>query len=138
MAQLERFHLIAIGIASIILVVVLVLIGLLLIKGNNGSTFPPLANTCPDFWYQDNTGCVLPQVNTMKNYTDTKSSTVANAPGAIKNTKDTTTTLAIDFTNPGWASYQGVTDPVCGKKKWATAAKIYWDGVTNYNKCPSK
>ena len=137
MAQLERFHLIAIGVASIILVVVLVLIGILLIKGNNTSSFPPLANSCPDFWYQTNEGCVLPQVKTMKNYTDPKSSTVASAPGAIRNTKDSTITYAIDFTNPAWASYQGVTDPVCGQKKWATAAEVYWDGVTNYNKCPN-
>ena len=32
------------------------------------------------------------------------------------------------FTNAGLTK-------ICGQKKWADNFGIYWDGITNYNKC---
>lgn len=134
MAQLERFHLIAIGVASLILVVALVLIGVLLINGNKSYSFPPLANTCPDFWYQSSNICQFPTVGRKNSIKDMNSLKSSNTPGLQTDNKGTK--LGIDFTHAGWSSYGGKTDPACAKKLWCNQHSIYWDGITNYNKCP--
>jgi hypothetical protein len=44
----------------------------------------------------------------------------------------------IDFNNIGWSQYKAgiVKGPsICKIKDWIVTNQIYWDGLTNYNKC---
>jgi hypothetical protein len=134
MAQLETFHLIAIGVAAVVLIVALVFIGIMIVNGKKVKSFPPLANVCPDFWLQDNSGnCVIPtdgRKNSIKGGSSTLKS--VSTPGLIT---ERGINLAIDFSNEGWSKYGSTKTANCGKRKWTKEHGVFWDGITNFNDC---
>jgi hypothetical protein len=130
MAELQRFHKITIIVAVIVLLIVLILVGILMAYGNKSNTnFPPLANSCPDYWLSDISGnCIIPASGTGKN-SGTGIITSTNTPGYdnIANT--------IDFKNSMWGG--GKSGSICNKRKWCNLMGILWDGIDNYNGCTS-
>jgi hypothetical protein len=128
MAELQRFHKITIIVAVIVLLIVLILVGILMAYGNKSNTnFPPLANSCPDYWLTDISGrCIVPILGTGKN-SGTGIINSSNTHGYDK------TSSSIDFSDSLWGG--GKTGSICEKKKWCNLMGILWDGVDNYNGC---
>lgn len=133
---MDSFQLIVLAIAAVILILILAVLGMMLSKYRNKDAYPPVANTCPDYWSvaADGTSCSIPSNNSSslnKGSVYTSSGTLAltsaNTPGynATANT--------ISFTDAGWNA-TGKT-AVCAQKDWAATNGIIWDGVSNYNSC---
>lgn len=134
---MDKFYIIVLTIATILLILILTYIGLTLNskKGVSGQNFPPNAATCPDYWdisTTDSSLCVVPNIG----YKNTGS--VYDATGAVTIKPATTfgydsSKKAINFTDAKWDT-TGLTT-TCAKKKWANTHSIIWDGVSNSNSC---
>jgi len=135
------FYSIVVIIAIIILISVLTYIGILISKkSNNDRDFPPIQNSCPDYWSVDSKNpniCIIPKAgikNTGDIYDGARVNTLSsNTSGASKTFGLNAENTTIDFSNGGWST-TGVT-ATCAKKRWANIHGILWDGVANYNKC---
>ena len=94
-------------------------------NSTGAGTFPPVANTCPDYWEYNNTDTEHP-LCTMSSNNNGNLTTIptpyGNGAGTGLMLSDTT-----------WTS--GGLTANCAKKKWANANNIQWDGVSNYNSC---
>jgi hypothetical protein len=108
---MDQFYTIVLAVAVIILIITLTYIGIKMKSSKASQPFPPVANTCPDYWTTtDASGnTCIPQhgVNNPTNITSIPS---------IKNTEST----------------------ICGKnglKQIVNSNSIVWDGVSNYNSC---
>ena len=138
---MDSFQLSVLGIAVIVLIVILTFIGIALAKNNKSVVFPPVANSCPDYWTvsSDGTKCTVP-LSTATN--------VGNIyVGGTLSTAFTTTSInskapygtpgyasgAISFSDAGWTANGKST--ICQQKSWANNYGIQWDGVSNYNTC---
>ena len=128
MGQMERFHWIAIAVAAVVLLITLIFIGILMTSGNKtAKLYPPLANSCPDYWLSDASGnCIVPTTKNVKN-TPNISITSGNTRGYDSEAG------TIDFKSAGWT--QGTTSAICGQQKWCNTMGVTWDGVDNYNAC---
>ena len=141
---MDTFRIIVLSIATIVLILLLVFVGILLGQGKQNMAFPPNYAECPDYWiYDDKDGqqiCIIPQysdtaINIGSMYGDNPSSnpnltsSVINAPGfsSIQN-EDNIIINSIDFNNSGWTG-------ICDIKSWCNENGIIWDGVSNYNNC---
>lgn len=130
------FYTIVTIIAAILLVVVLVLMYFLMTssKDAKGAVYPPLANTCPDFWIMDpsSNSCVLPKggENNLGTFLNTKINETPKTFGysSVNNIE------TINFGDGAWASTGA--SSLCAKKIWSGTYGIAWDGVSNYSgKC---
>jgi hypothetical protein len=100
----------------------------------NKKNYPPLANTCPDFWdattdISGNITCIIPDPS-FDNIGKFDPATAGHAPQThgYNPTQGT-----IDFGNIGWSS--GAKSRICGQNQWANTYNIAWDGVSNYTGC---
>jgi hypothetical protein len=137
---MESFYIIVLTFAVIAFIIVLTVIGLLMRKGKETSTiYPPLSNTCPDFWKiaSDGKTCTIPlkgQSNVGNLYNTegtvqlqkTNSSASYYTPGLSGNS-------TVDFADIAWSSLGKAS--VCAQNSWANSLNIQWDGVSNYNSC---
>lgn len=126
---MDVFYTVVLAIATAILILILTYIGIQISNKNTSTAvFPPVANSCPDFWSlaSDNVSCAVP--TTGKN----KPSSTLNASNVTAG-YSATPTAQINFTDPGWTA--AGSSATCSKKTWANKNNIMWDGVTNYNKC---
>ena len=99
------FRKIILGVAIILLIIALVMIGMSIANSKYNQKFPPIVAECPDYWTRSGTNCV----NSKK----------LGGPNCHRN---------MDFTNS--AQWTG-TNGMCNKKNWAKGCHITWDGVTN-------
>jgi len=134
---MERFHIIVIIVAIVVLCLVLLVVGILLGKGNPNLAFPPSYGECPDYWAmtEDSSKCIIPTykpdaVNIGSVYDENGgfNPSVMTTPGYSSEEKDAVITRYIDFTDNKWTG-------ICDKQKWAKEYGIVWDGVSNYNNC---
>lgn len=129
-----------VSLIAIILFVFVVLFLYFTISKDKYNVYPPVVNTCPDFWTMDASGrCIVPNI-TLENgnvgsFTKEKASLSPvtygffDASGSSSFQSD-----AIDFRDSRWISLGG--SSLCNQKKWANQYNIFWDGVSNYNgKC---
>jgi len=134
---MDKFYLIVLSIAAILLILILTYVGLLM-RAANASTvgFPPVIASCPDYWASgiDVSSCAIPaqgSKNTGSIYdvrnNNALSLNTTNTPGYAAVNKD------VVFSDPGWSS--GGSNPMCAQKKWANQYGIQWDGISNYNGC---
>jgi hypothetical protein len=105
------FYTIVLAIAVILLIFTLTYIGIKMKYHTQSQPFPPVSNTCPDYWTIDSTGkvCYPPSNN-------------VNNPNNL---------TSIQSTNN-----QSVT--ICGKnglKLQCNKNQLVWDGVSNYSGC---
>jgi len=135
MAELERFHWIAILITIIVLILALIFIGLLMSGAGSQSKYPSIANACPDYWLAGSVPgtCNLPGAASMKNYVDPSRLTTTDTWGMIFGGTSPTVPTAINFSDAGWST--GSKSNICNKQKWCNTYGILWDGVSNYNGC---
>lgn len=104
---METFQNIVIAVATMLLVIALIFIGISLYHKKKRTVFPPVLAECPDYWLDMSEGNANKCVNT-KNL----------------GTCDTDT---MDFSSSFWAGSIGL----CNKYKWARQCNLTWDGVTN-------
>jgi len=111
-------------IATILLVIALTMVGITIVARGSKTAFPEFQNSCPDFWTLSGTVCSpssainTPNLNQI-DITKTEHKGVVIADNQIK---------SVDISPTNWVS-------ICDKTQWATANKILWDGVSNYNSC---
>jgi hypothetical protein len=140
---MQTFHIIVLSIALVILILLLTFVGILMGKQHSTQPFPPLANTCPDYWQvsSDGTKCIIPNansINTGKLYTGAiLTSDAYNAsifPGFSSSTDSNNQPVySMNFNDPGWSG-TGV-QGICSKRNWAKNYNIEWDGISNYTNC---
>ena len=130
---MEKYYIIVLSIALLLLILVLTYVGLLMRKSSGGSAvaFPPVTPTCPDYWTVDGSFCVIPSntsLNTGDIYDTNGNVTISPSTYGLNSTG-----TKINFSDAAWTN-GGITD-VCNKKNWANLHGIVWDGVNNYNSC---
>ena len=140
---MDSFHIIVLAIATIVLVLILVFVGILLSQGNTNKAFLPNYGECPDYWTYDEEQkkCIVPEysdkaVNLGNMYGENAeispilSNGVTKAPGytTFLDQSKNVTIHYIDFQDSDWGG-------ICNKKKWANENGIVWDGISNYNNC---
>lgn len=122
---MERFHIITLVVASVSLILVLTIAGILLTKDKRSQKFPTSHSDVPDGWEKNEkqTG------DTVTGYTLTHSD--IGVPGTPKYTNPTTQTATSEqFAGAVWEDID-----ICVKKAWADRNNVYWDGITTYNGC---
>jgi hypothetical protein len=127
---MDSFYIIVLVVAIVLLILVLVFISLLMRNSTGAGAFPPVANTCPDYWDYDNSDpnrpvCKMPTNGINKG----NLTSIPTGYGSGNN---------LDMSDTIWSS--GGLTANCAKNKWANENNIQWDGVSNYNSCipPSK
>ena len=135
---METFHVTVLGIATVVLILLLIFIGILLSMGNENAAWPPSYGVCPDYWEydEDQKKCIIPKyspnaVNTGNMYdkeSKTLTDSVLNTNGYSYDVSGGIIQQYIDFSNIGW-------NGVCDKRTWANTHNIVWDGISNYNNC---
>ena len=121
---MDTFRIIVLSIATILLVLILVFVGMLLSGGKQNTAFPPNYGECPDYWVynSDTQKCLIPEysdtvINIGNMYGDnpdtspTLTSSVTSAPGYTSDVSNNITINSIDFNNNGW-------DGMCDIKSW--------------------
>jgi len=125
---METFHTIVLSIAVVVLILILTVVGIMLNnKKYDNSVFPPIKNSCPDYWTVGNVetqSCTYSTKNTGKD-TTWQVNDVSHTPGWSAST--------VAFSDAGWTSSGGTA--LCNMKKWSNNNNISWDGVSNFNGC---
>lgn len=114
----NKFNSIVLEVATIILIIVLAIIGILMYYSAKKSDFPPVVSECPDYWNVESTS------NDGK--TICKNILKINP----NNVSDTNSCNIVDTIN-----FKGASDidTICNKYKWASKCGVVWDGITNNN-----
>jgi len=107
---MDRFHIITLSVASVALILILTVTGILLLNDKRSQKFPTAHAKCPDGWTHE--------------------------PGQ----GDAADTCTFDSTNDEnngdvTGGNYTINDDICINKAWADRNGIYWDGVTTYNSC---
>jgi len=125
--DIPSFYIVVTIVALIVFIVLLTVIGVFLnTSKSNGTSFPTIANKCPDRWALDNQGnCVIP-ANSVNVGTFSATNSNINTPGLNASSG------LINMNDPGWS---GVKTALCSQQAWANQLGIVWDGVTNNNTC---
>jgi hypothetical protein len=138
---MDKYYVIVLSIAIILLILLLTYIGILMtnsVANDKANLFPPIANTCPDYWsisVTDSSACVIPNfgarnVGIAYDSTGKLNTSVSSAKGyGVENSSQ----YKINFNDVNWASAGKVA--ICAQKDWANKNNILWDGVSNYNGC---
>jgi hypothetical protein len=108
---MEGFQKTVLIIATVILIITLILMGILL--GNHSNeTWPPTVPTCPDWWIMDGSGSNATCVNV-------KDLGVCPAQQGKKHQN-------MNFSSDTFTGTNGT----CAKYTWANKCKVSWDGIT--------
>lgn len=131
---MERYYMVVLGIATVLLILILAVMGVLLTYQNSNQIYPPTTNTCPDYWKVDVCGnCICPSMGSRNvglcNPSDVSFSCVMKPVQRVA----ASSTWSFNPTDTNWAS--ATTTSVCAKKNWANNNNIVWDGISNYNSC---
>jgi hypothetical protein len=105
---MDRFHIITLSVASVALILILTVTGILLLNDKRSQKFPTAHAKCPDGW--------------------------THTPGT-GDASDTCTYDANNENNGDATTDYVIKDDICSNKAWADQNGIYWDGVTTYNSC---
>lgn len=98
-------------IATIMLILTLISIGIALYNKKYDDKYPPIIAQCPDYWLDNSKG------------NESRGSKCTN----IKNLGKDECSKEMDFSDSMWQGASGL----CNKKKWARHCDLVWDGVTN-------
>jgi hypothetical protein len=109
---MAQFQSIVIGIAIILFVICLIMIGMLLMNSKNTQVWPPITGDCPDYWI-DLSGNGGNCVN-VKNL------------GKCNSNIGPSGHSSMDFSKTPYTGTNGT----CAKYAWATACDVTWDGIT--------
>ena len=113
---MESYHIIVLVVASVSLILVLTIVGILIKKDKGSQKFPTSHKDVPDGW----TKAASPSSGTVIKYILTHTGTDNNPKGAGSQ----------EFIGAVWKDID-----ICKKKEWADKNLVYWDGITTYNGC---
>lgn len=127
---MNEFNLLVLNIASIVLIIALIVVGIILYYSVRDSKFPPFETACPSYYMLDPSGntCIAPSLDVNNLYKQTPGS---NSPFSSLDNADTAsrcTRVSLATFNPPNSTDA---DKLCAKKKWADGCSVFWDGVTN-------
>jgi hypothetical protein len=116
--MITKFNKTILIVASVLLILGLIIIGIIIVRSLEGQDFPPIVTDCPDYWNvtYNNTGINRGEVICRHNQINSGYST--------SRCRNYSTSL---FKTKGTA--EG--DIMCEKSKWAKDCNIHWDGITN-------
>ena len=151
---MDAFQKIVLVVATIILITLLVIVGILLNRDNKNKNFPPNALVCPDYWKEVGENECEPDFIKNTNIGDWNKNNppetnAINDSGKVYFGTDSTPSSATKYDDTysvfekededGSKIYKdNITltgTETCKKKKWANHWNIKWDGITNYNSC---
>ena len=118
--MLNNFNSSVLQIATIILIIILIIVGMFMYYLSYTAIYPPVISECPDYW---------DVVKDSNNKISCENKLKIN-PNAVSNTD------SCNKVNP--VNFSGSTDEdtICNKYNWARNCNVVWDGVTNSNaKC---
>jgi len=115
--MLNNFNSLVLQIATVLLIIILIIIGIVMYYSAKNAHFPPIVAECPDYW------------NVTK---DSKNNIICKNDLKI-NPNSTSETDHCATVNP--VTFTGTTkdETICNQYKWATACGVIWDGITNNN-----
>jgi hypothetical protein len=101
---MQAFQKTVLGIAIVILIISLIIIGIILRNGKYSQTWPPVTPDCPDYWVD-----------------------LSGSGGFCVNDKNLgTCKTPMNFTTSQYTGSNGA----CAKYNWANNCNISWDGIT--------
>jgi hypothetical protein len=111
--MLGNFNRTVLLIASVLLILGLIIIGIFILKNVENSAYPPVIGDCPDYWdvYYNNNQKKCRHKN-------------INAEDVSARCRDYP---VAEFSATGTSA----ADILCAKNKWAKSCNIHWDGITN-------
>lgn len=137
---MDSFQITVLLVAAILLIAIFTTVGILSKYTTSDKVYPPISNTCPDYWAVDTSGnCIIPPTAASINVGDSYASGIINfttddqdvnkiyTPGYISDGGK------INFADPLWGTKGKSIE--CAKKSWASQSKVIWDGISNYNSC---
>jgi hypothetical protein len=136
---MDTFQITVLIVAAILLIAIFTTIGILTKYSTFDKAYPPIANTCPDYWSVDSdTGyCTIPTDSSKPNVGTVYSGSAITLTSEKADKSKIYTpgygSGVINFNDSLWGSIGKTT--LCAKKNWATKNNIAWDGVSNYNSC---
>jgi hypothetical protein len=111
---ISKFNKIVLMIATILLILGLIIIGILIVKSLEEQTYPPVQTDCPDYW----------NVNYTNGNVVCKHNSINTGYAATSQCRNYPVSL---FSATGTSD----ADIICEKFKWAKDCNIHWDGITN-------
>jgi hypothetical protein len=141
-----EFYGIVVIIASIVLIMCLIIVGILMQNMSEDGNFPPVASPCPDNWTVLGNTCVVPAYDSKLNVGELKNIVnhgpfIAATPGITNSTYTGATfvdlqtpTTYVDFNHADWKKSGPA---ICKQREWTTQYGITWDGVSNATGCPN-
>jgi hypothetical protein len=136
---MDTFQISVLIVAAVLLILIFATVGILSKYTTTDKVFPPIANSCPDYWTVDASGnCIIPQKDGPNHGTVYTGDTINLTTDKLDTSKTYTpgynsSSSYINFTDPIWGTLGKST--VCAKKNWAATNTLQWDGVSNYNSC---
>tara|TARA_X000000950_G_scaffold81421_1_gene102414 strand:- start:21119 stop:21580 length:462 start_codon:yes stop_codon:yes gene_type:complete len=153
---MDAFQKIVLVVATIILITLLIIVGMLLSRDNKNKNFPPNALVCPDYWKEVGENVCQPDYNKNTNIGDWNKPTrdhndnpnPIDDNGKVYFGTDSNPTSGTKYDDT-YSVFERVDNQskiykdniiltgteTCKKKKWANHWNIKWDGITNYNSC---
>ena len=159
----DPFYMAVITVAIIFLLIILISIGVMMSTLKSLDNYPPIQNTCPDYWdiSANASFCTFPTGTTSLNqgqniktsingavYLDGSSPFVQswaphlNMTSALGekyqdrgNNANNFKYLQLNNNESGWQRISPGLTTRCAQKQWALNNGIVWDGVSNFNGC---
>ena len=116
--MLGNFNRTVLLIASVLLILGLIIIGIFILKNVENSAYPPIISDCPDYW---NVGY------------DTSQKKICTH-NSINTSRSSDTTCRRYEVSLSAANGTTDADIICEKNKWAKRCNVHWDGITNNSK----
>jgi hypothetical protein len=119
--MITYFNKIVLMVATILLILGLIIIGIIIVRTLEGQVFPPVVTECPDYWNvaYNNSGEIICRNNHINSGYSTNQ--CRNFP-----------------TSKFSANGTSANDIICEKFNWAKQCNIHWDGITNNPKACTK
>lgn len=115
--MIREFNKIVITVATVILIIMLVLLGIFLSKSLMEDSYPPVISDCPDYWDIS--------LNSDGNKTCVDVMGINSGIGTQECNSELVSLFNIGSNN----------DEInCNKYKWSKKCKVTWDGITNNSK----
>jgi len=114
--MLKNYNSIVLLVASILLILGLIIIGISIAKSVENSAYPPVISDCPDYWDVSYNSakqkiCIKNSINTSPNISD---ASCVSYPTALYSVNGSS-----------------IDDIICEKSKWAKKCNVQWDGISN-------
>lgn len=159
----DPFYMAVVTIAIILLFIILISIGVMMSTLKSLDNYPPIQNTCPDYWdvSSNSSFCVFPTAQNSLNQGQNITTTIGSdaylngSSQFVKswasplnmtsvsgekyqdggNNANNFKYLQLNNNESGWQRISPGLTTRCAQKQWSLNNGIVWDGVSNFNGC---